>query len=676
MRLLGMLLLLAAAEVILPGQLAGQDWDTPAARELVARATARRNLAEAPGGVQRWSAEARGILLFLTQVGDDQAAPRIVKADELAVEVYWEAPGRSKQTIRAWREQTFLPTDIRYHRDHLGIVANDFGPMIRIGDGDEVRDVPHPLSGAGTAHYQFAVVDSVTIASDRQEWQVHSVQVRPRDARTAAVVGTLYLDRESAALVRFQFSFTPSSYREGTLEDITVVLENALQAGGVWLPWRQEIEIRRGSPIVDLPVRGIIRGHWELGEHRLDSEATPRAGPVGLIGGLLAPGGEAVWGTSLEERIRPFARLDLEGLRRDIGRRLGTAITRMGPPIRPAFGGLSDLARFNRVEGVRLGLGGSLRPGVGGATVEPWVGIGLASHRTSARLGLAVPVAVHATVRLGVGREVVDVGQTPVISSLVNSILGQEFGLDHGDWAERDRMSLQWRHHRPGGAALELGVALVEWRAAPVVVDPVRGAFRPNPAFHRPSQLVLTADLEREIAAIGGRTLDWSIQGEAGPGSDHYLRLAGGLRWAPQPGEGGVSLTLAGGWGSQGLPSVRGFTLGGWGTLPGTEYRRFGGRRYGLARVEWLRMVDLPPVGLGSFGRVEYRLAMGPFLAIGSAGGAIVGTPWEPSGGLQPVLGVAIVGLFGLVRVEVGVAPGTGTLGISGDLVRPWWGLF
>ena len=91
-------------------------------------------------------------MLFLAEIGPDPAAaPRLVKADELQVEVYWEAPNRSKQTVTAWRERRFLPTDIRYHRDHLGIVTGDFGDAIRLGEGDEVRDVVHPLSPVGPA---------------------------------------------------------------------------------------------------------------------------------------------------------------------------------------------------------------------------------------------------------------------------------------------------------------------------------------------------------------------------------------------------------------------------------------------------------------------------------------------------------------------------------------------
>jgi len=81
---------------------------------------------------------------FLAALGDGFLdTPKVVKTDELAVEVYWHAPNLSKQRIIGRRDTLLLPTDIQYHRDHLDIVQNNFPDFIRIGDGgDEVRDVP------------------------------------------------------------------------------------------------------------------------------------------------------------------------------------------------------------------------------------------------------------------------------------------------------------------------------------------------------------------------------------------------------------------------------------------------------------------------------------------------------------------------------------------------------
>src|SRR3989442_881332 len=85
------------------------------------------------------------------------APPRLVKADQLELEVYWRAPASSKQRVIGWRDQAQLPTDINYHRDHLGIIQNNFGAARRLGEGDEVRAVPPPLSRPGPVSYDFAL---------------------------------------------------------------------------------------------------------------------------------------------------------------------------------------------------------------------------------------------------------------------------------------------------------------------------------------------------------------------------------------------------------------------------------------------------------------------------------------------------------------------------------------
>ena len=142
---IGVLLLAAGAP-----PLAAQGWDSPEALALVRRAVDQRAAVEADSMLRSYRTRAHGFVFFLAQVGEGLTEPpRLVKADELDVEVYWQAPNRSKQVVLGWRDGAFLPTDIEYHRDHLGIVTNNFGDVIRIGEGDEVRDAIHPLSRAG-----------------------------------------------------------------------------------------------------------------------------------------------------------------------------------------------------------------------------------------------------------------------------------------------------------------------------------------------------------------------------------------------------------------------------------------------------------------------------------------------------------------------------------------------
>src|SRR3989454_1054697 len=288
--------------------------------------------------------------------------PRLVKADQLELEVYWKAPASSKQRVIGWRDQTQLPTDINYHRDHLGIIQNNFGAAMRLGEGDEVRDVPHPLSPAGPAIYDFALGDTTTIMLPEREVRVVTLRVRPKDFGLPRIVGTLYLDAETADLVRMAFNFTPRSYLDAELVVVSIVLDNAVWERRYWLPYRQEIEIRRRATWLDVPVRGIIRARWEIDGYVLN---------LGLANSWFA-GDEITFlpkaerdsfrwkeplGAALQDIAEPVRQNDLERVRAEVeqiaGRRILTGLKGRRLGVR----GVSDLLHANRVEGLAAGAG-------------------------------------------------------------------------------------------------------------------------------------------------------------------------------------------------------------------------------------------------------------------------------------------------------------------------------
>src|SRR3954464_10024606 len=179
MRLLGPGVALVMFSQALTAQ---QAWNDPRTLALVTRATERRASQIADTTLVDYKATAHGYVTFLAQFGEGfPEPPKIVKADELGLEVYWRAPDLSKQRIMGRRDTLLLPTDINYHRDHLGIVQNNFPGIIRLGDGDEVLDVPHPLSAAGLAAYDFAIGDSVRIRLPDRTINVFAVRVRPKN---------------------------------------------------------------------------------------------------------------------------------------------------------------------------------------------------------------------------------------------------------------------------------------------------------------------------------------------------------------------------------------------------------------------------------------------------------------------------------------------------------------
>src|SRR5690348_10295646 len=71
------------------------------------------------------------------------------------------------------------------------------------------------------------------------------------------------------------FAFTHAAYLDKELEDISIVLENALVSDRYWLPYRQDIEIRRTGTWMQFPARGIIRGRWDICCYAINTRLAP-----------------------------------------------------------------------------------------------------------------------------------------------------------------------------------------------------------------------------------------------------------------------------------------------------------------------------------------------------------------------------------------------------------------
>jgi hypothetical protein len=92
------LLLLA----LIATRLDAQQWDSPEVLRLVQLAVDRRLEIRRDTALQNYRADVSGFVFFSTQIGEGLSEPpRLIKADQLAAEVYWRTPGRSKQIITA-----------------------------------------------------------------------------------------------------------------------------------------------------------------------------------------------------------------------------------------------------------------------------------------------------------------------------------------------------------------------------------------------------------------------------------------------------------------------------------------------------------------------------------------------------------------------------------------------
>lgn len=648
--------------------LAAQRWVRGDALDLVRRAVDHRTRRDADTALAAWRAEARGIVRFASVVDHGNGpVERVIRADELRVEVYGEAPNRSKQVITAWRDTLFLPNRVRYHRDHLGIVASDFGGTIRLGEGDEVRDLVHPLSPAGLALYEFALGDTLRLIAPTGTVRVVAVEVRPVDATSPATVGTLYLDVDRAALVRFRFTFTPAAYRDGTVENITVTLENSLHENARWLPWRQAIVIRRGTPWVDLPLRTVLRADWAIDDYDLGivHPADRFAGPP--LAGLRAPVTGGAWEAPLALRLDalPATDADIDAVRRDAARALGSHALDGLPGVRLFGGGVSDFLRVNRVQGVVPSVGTRIR--LGASTLKLQASYGTADRRMRGRVALDAPLGAARLV-VDAQRALIDVADVPVISGALNSLRTAFGGDDLGDWVAIDRATVGARFGGATRVAVDAGVERTRDVAARF--GPVWGTAKANPALGAGE-----AGVARLSASRRARTGDgWTIDAELGWGDADWTRIAatGATRLALGPG----SLTLDGmvGVGSDGLPGYRSFVLGGRGALPGVAHRSLGGTGAAWARIGWNLPVAIPvPPVHRLLRQVTLPSTIGPFVAAGAAWGDRPGLPWRGDGGVEPVAGLRL-DLWGpLLRAEFGASLRRGTIGVTIDVHHDWW---
>ncbi|MEO6878615.1 MAG: hypothetical protein ABI205_09060, partial [Gemmatimonadaceae bacterium] len=658
------------------------------------RATARRVQQLADTALSDYQASAHGYVTFLAQLGEGlRTPPKIVKADELELEVYWHAPNQSKQRIIGRRDTLLLPTDIAYHSDHLGIVQNNFPSVIRIGDGDEVRDVPHPLSLLGLRDYDFALTDSFAIGAGTQRVRVREIKVRPKDDRKPRVVGAIYIDASEGQVVRMNLSFTRAAFVDQSLEELSIVLENRLVGGKFWLPSRQEIEIKRGGTWLDFPARGIIRGRWEIGDYKFN---------VALPGVLFA-GPEIIqmpasqlkqypWTGQVLDSLPPDVRMvtdeDIKSVQEEARALVRAQALSRAEHARLSARSVSDIAHVNRVEGLALGGGLSKQLGAGVAATAS-ARYGIDDHDVKGSTALSWATAAGVGVRLFGMRDFRDAGDEPERSGTVNSLAAQEFGSDYTDPYLV----------RGGGVGLDLPTfmtfrwqldgALERQDSLSIHATPVIREFAPTiPAVAR-ELYRLSLDGDRapglwlggtELAAHGDLRATWDRSPTLGvAGARSSLRTFRAAVQAqldrPFGDERLVTHTTAAAlWTSGVEPAQELIRLGGPITAPGYDYHSLIGRAAVGEHVEWQLPVDFPAFSLGRFGRVPGRAAVAPFAHVAYVERPVLG---GSATGFYPAVGMGFLAPFNIARIDVarGLARGgRWTFGV--DVSRDFWSIF
>lgn len=675
------------AILLAPVAIAAQSWNSPRARALAEHAASVRAAQLADSGLHTYKAEARGYLVFLAQFGEGFTdPPKIVRTDQVASDVYWSAPDRSKQLIKGRRDTLVLPTDIHYHKDHLGIIQNNFPSIIRIGDGDEVEDVPHPLSKAGLAAYDFQLADSLQIVLGPRTLNVLELQFRPVDPSAPRAIGSVYVDRESGAVVRMSLGFTRGALKDKELEDLTVILENGLIEGRFWLPRRQEVQIRRTGTWLDYPARGIIRGRWDISDYDVnvpvaqvfdngpEIEGVPGS-KITRDGNVTSPGfkfsGDIL--DSLPPDIQAFASADVAKLQ-DQARALvqARAIERVRG-FALAGTSVSNFVHVDRIEGIAIGgaialhplthvsLGGGATYGFSDQELKPYASIGYASPT-----GFGASLSVYRTLH--------DASTVPERSGLINSFAAQEFGSDYTDLYKARGGTLDISAPSIGIVSPSLEFALEDQSMAQVNARPATGHYEPAAAATAVSEERATLSLGiPNIGTVAGFDMSANLAVSAihdrVKALDNFPETYGmGVVTADASRSFGskqllLSLLGAGLTNARAIPQQTLISIGGPITAPGYNFHEFSGPRAVSARAEWRFKVPFVPVPLGAWGRAPATLTLAPY----------GNSAWIDGSGWRPSVGIGALTIFELLRFDVARGLRDGRWSFNVDVSRDFW---
>lgn len=667
---------LALAALLGAPAAAAQDdgaWNSGRALELIQRAQERRQVALSDTGMVDYQADARGYIYFYLD-RRDTGERTLVKTDQVALDVFWKAPNLSKQRIVGLRDERNLPTNIRYHEDHLTVVQDNFGDLIRLGDGDEVADVLHPASPAGPSAYDFRLADSTTIRlpGADEPVRVYKVQVRPKDASRPALVGSVFVDQRGGDIVRMEFTFTPVSYVDEQLDYINVLLENGLYKGRFWLPNRQQVELRRQVPELGLPAGGMIRGTMRIGNYRFNQELDP-----GLFAGRrivsvpVAQREAFAFEQPMDAELREAglsATGELGDIRREAAELVGRRLLSGLPGTRIDLSSATGTIRYNRAEGLAVAPGVRFTPG------ERW-SLGIrGGYATAAEHAFGEVDVWRGALpdRLGIGvyaNQLRDIGVgTPVVSGAMNSVTALLAGYDFTD--PYFATGAELRADRPVGRGWNGALRLRGERHRQAQMETDFSLLGGGSHF-RPVWLIAEGEfyggsvgVRRVVPAERARGLGLGVTVDGGVLASGDVRYG---HWRPRVDAGWISRGSAGseftvdaaaGAAFGDVPPQGEFLLGGRGTVPGYGFRSYGGHTFAFGRAGYAAELFRPFVR----GRV--------FAAAGWADRSEEAVDVVPLTSLAPQLrtgsmfsvGAGVGLLFDIIRVDV--ARGLGENGV------------
>ena len=570
-------------------------WNSQRALELMDRARVRRDLPRGDSTLQNYTAKANGFVYFYLDRRDDNERT-LVKVDQIAIDLYWKAPEYTKQRIVGMRDVSKLPNRMYYHLDHLTVVQNGLGDVIKIGDGDEVRDVPHPAASGADSIYDYRLADSVTLTlgGDQGTVRVYEIQVRPKRTNRSALIGSVFVDRASADIVRMTFTFTPASYVDRRLDYINISLDNGLFAGSYWLPAEQSVEIRRQLPELDFAAGAVIKGRLRIGRYEFNQPLSDTIFWGRPVSAVSAAQREAyafeqdIFADIAEEGLAPTARMEeLQELAEEL---VGQPRLSGLPSWRLYVPNASSVARHNEAEGWYGGVGITYVPSPTFRT-DITGGYAFGADKPELTIGTTLLRGDVAWKARAYFNEPRDIGPIAGNAGVINTFTSL--------WGERDYTDLYFTR----GVSLQAQRARGNWRPGLLVraekhssgftprADSASASFQEGTAYE--AALTLTRPL------IDRGDLRWTADlslGYVAFEADQGARLIGSseLRRASADQRFTWSARLDAGLHSGSPAGQFRFLLGGRETLPGHDYRSIQSEGFALLRLEAAHTVIAP----------------------------------------------------------------------------------
>ena len=242
---------------------------TPATQELVERAMARRAVHDS--SVNDYAATLRYRLTV--SVGRRRwARGPAAGVEEQEARIHWQLPNDLRVDIIGRRFRGRVDgLELSSVFDRPWFVPRTVDDSVRIFSNDfPATGALHPLAAGGPQWYRYEITDSLSmIRPDGQRLRLLAVEVIPQRVGPALIAGRIWLDAETADVVRLTFRYvgtalwvrpdrgtgrdSSSARRVNSLVNRVLSLDADLEYAiqdGFWMPYRQTVSGRVDIPLV------------------------------------------------------------------------------------------------------------------------------------------------------------------------------------------------------------------------------------------------------------------------------------------------------------------------------------------------------------------------------------------------------------------------------------------